>query len=77
VTSLNDVATRTEIVTRLFDAFHAAAGAPGISVLDVLLAAQMFLMSVEEILTPDERTRFRQDTQSFQEMYAGAPETFS
>jgi hypothetical protein len=38
MTPLNDIATRTEIVTRLFDAFHEAAGAPGISVLDAPLA---------------------------------------
>ena len=75
MTPLNDVATRTEITTRLFDAFHEAASAPGISVLDVLLAAHMFLMAVEESLTPDVRALFRQH--SFQEMYAGAPETFS
>ena len=77
MTPLNDIAMRAEKITRLFDAFHEVASAPGVSVLDALLAAHLFLMSVEENLTPDERTRFRQNMHSFQEVYAGAPETFS
>ena len=77
MTALSDIATRTEIVTRLFDAFHEAASKPSISVLDVLLAAHLFLMSVEQSMSPDERVLFRQDMLSFQDMYAGAPEAFS
>jgi hypothetical protein len=73
---MSDAATHTATVERLFDAFHKAA-APGVSVLDALLATRLFLMHVEGNLTPNQRERYRQGMQSFKDMYDGAPEAFS
>ncbi len=68
---------RTEIVTQLIDAFHDAANDAGASILDVLLAAHLFLTCVEGATLPEQRETLRQGMSEIKALYAGAPERFS